>query len=348
MKKLIYSLLLAVISMTVFISCSKSEKVDVENTKIKVITTIFPPYDFVRQIASDEVEVSMLLKPGAESHSFEPSPADIIAIQNCDMFVYVGGENDVWVDNILDSMELNNKKIVKLMDCVTVVEEELVEGMESDHDHEHEHEEEGSNEHAEEEHTDEEHEDTLSDEGHDHEHEEVEYDEHVWTSPKNAILITKQLEQALSELDESKKEIYEENAAAYIEKLNALDEEFTELVSNAKRTSIVVGDRFPFRYFADAYGLSYSAAFSGCSSETEASAATIAYLIDQVKREEIPVVFYIEFSNGNIANIICEETGAKTLLLHSCHNITRDDFNKGVGYLDLMEQNVINLKEALY
>jgi zinc transport system substrate-binding protein len=304
--------------------------------KIIVTTTTFPSYDFVRQIAGDKVNLSMLLSPGAESHSFEPAPRDIIRIQNSDIFIHIGGEGDAWVDRILKSMNTKNKKILALMDTVDVVDEEIVEGMEEDPEQK------------------------------EHGHfiarffafltgrskqtgtQEVEYDEHVWTSPRNAVLIVQRITNLLCETDSANAGFYRQNADAYVKALEELDAAFNEIVAGAKRKTIVFGDRFPFRYFANAYGLEYFAAFPGCSTETEASAATVAFLIGKIRKEQIPVVFFIELSNERMANTISAETGAKKLLLHACHNISRRDFEAGLGYLDFMRGNAENLRQALY
>ncbi|MDR1105914.1 MAG: metal ABC transporter substrate-binding protein [Treponema sp.] len=283
--------------------------------KLNVVTTIFPPYDFVREIAGNNVNLTMLLPPGAESHSFEPTPRDIITVQNCDVFIYVGGESDAWVEEILESMDKSRMEIVTLMDCVDVVEELIVEGMEEEEEEE---------------------------------REGPEYDEHVWTSPKNAGLIVQKIAGVLQRRDPSSAALYEKNTASYLAKLAALDNSFGNMINGAARKTFVFGDRFPFRYFADAYGLSYFAAFPGCSTETECSAATIAFLINKVKAEKIPVVFHIELSNEKIADTICEETGAKKLLFHAVHNISKNDFDRGENYYDLMTRNIQNLKEALY
>ena len=290
---------------------------DSTGDKLSVVATIFPQYDFVREIAGDNLELTLLLPPGSESHSFDPTPQDIITIQNCDVFIYVGGESDEWVNQILDSMDTSNMKIISLLHLVDAVEEEIVEGMEAD---------EGSDEGV---------------------GNEIEYDEHVWTSPKNAITIVQYISETLCELDNSNASVYTANTASYLEKLKELDTAFQTVVDNAKRTTLVFADRFPFRYFADAYGLDYYAAFPGCSTETEASAATVAFLIDKVNEENIPAVFYIEFSNEKMADTICENTNAVKLLLHSCHNISKDELESGVSYLDLMAQNAESLKEAL-
>ncbi len=299
---------------TMLVACSGKDKSD--SDKISVVSTIFAPYDFTRQIVGDNAEITMLLPPGSESHSYEPSPKDIITIQECDIFIYVGGESDQWVRKVLDSMDTSDIKIITLMDCVDVVEEELVEGMEGDEEE-------------------------------DHEHDEEEYDEHVWTSPKNAKLILNKISEAICSVDSQNAESYKKNTESYLTKLDDLDKAFKEVVDSAVRKTLIFGDRFPFRYLADAYGLDYYAAFPGCSSETEASAATVAFLINKTKADKIPVVFHIEFSNEKIADVISEATGAKVLLLHSCHNITKKDFENGITYIELMNQNVQNLKEAL-
>lgn len=320
MKKILSLLIITIISIGLFSSCAmpKSKIAESEN-KLNIVTTIFPQYDFARQVAGKHAEVSMLLKPGAESHSFEPTPQDIKKIQNADIFIYTGGENDTWVEDILSSMGDKKPETIKLLDCVPTVAEEIVDGME------HEHDEKGEDK---------------------HDHEE-EIDEHVWTSPKNAILIVEKIEKVLSDKDKENSKEYLDNSVAYINKLKTLDNKFKEIAKSGKRKTILFGDRFPFRYFADDYGLKYFAAFSGCSTESEASAATVAFLTNKVKKEQIPVVFTIEFSNGKIADSICDATGAKKLTLHSCHNVSADEFASGVSYLSIMEQNLEPLKEAL-
>jgi zinc transport system substrate-binding protein len=207
-------------------------------------------------------------------------------------------------------------EIITFMDCVDVVEEVVVEGMQEEEEEE--------------------------------EAEGPEYDEHVWTSPRNARLIVRKLADVLKRRDAPHAAAYEQNTAAYLAKLTDLDASFQNVVNGAKRKTFIFGDRFPFRYFADAYGLSYFAAFPGCSTETECSAATIAFLIDKVRAERIPVVFHIELSNEKITDTICGETGAKKLLFHAVHNISKRDFDRGANYYSLMSQNVQNLKEALY
>lgn len=304
-----------------------SEEVQ-DDGRISVVTTIFPQYDFVRQIAGENVELKMLLKPGEETHSYEPTPQDIIAIQNSDIFIYVGGENDAWVEDILESMPEADMRTLKLMDCVDTVEEEHVEGMQEQPGHSHEEEES--------------HEDETEEE-----HSVHEIDEHVWTSPVNASAIVDKIKELLVQADPENRQIYEENAEAYEAELAKLDAEFRDVVDNAGRRLVVFGDRFPFRYFADEYGLDYYAAFPGCASDTEPSAATMAFLINKVKEEEIPAVLKMELSNENIANAIAEATGTEVRTFYSCHNLTAEEFEDGETYLSMMQKNVETLKEVL-
>ncbi|MDR1978237.1 MAG: metal ABC transporter substrate-binding protein [Synergistaceae bacterium] len=316
MKKIIVLALSGLLVFMVSLVCGKPAGAADSGGKISVVTTIFPPYDFARQVVGDKADITMLLRPSSESHSFEPTPQDIIKIQNCDVFIYGGGESDEWVKGVLEAIGAPKMKIVTLMDCVEVVEEEIVEGMQEEEE----------------------------EEGGEH---EAEYDEHVWTSPRNAKLIVQKISDTFCEVDAANADVYKSNAAACLEKLDKLDAAFKDAAAGAVRKTLVFGDRFPFRYFADAYGLSYFAAFPGCSTETEASAATVAFLINKVRDEKIPVVFHIELSNENIADTICEATGAKKLLFHACHNISRDDFQRGATYLELMTANVEALKQAL-
>ena len=319
------------------------EQNKVENEKISVVATIFPQYDFVRQIAGENVELKMLLKPGEETHSYEPTPQDIIAIQNSDLFIYVGGENDAWVEDILESMPDNGRTTLKLVDCVDTVEEEHVEGMKEErgHDHDdHDNHDEDDAEHEEDEADHEEH-------GQEDTHSVHEIDEHVWTSPVNAVKIVEQIKEELCELDPENVSVYEENAEAYVEQLKELDQEFQDVVDHSKRKLMIFGDRFPFRYFAEAYGLDYYAAFSGCASDTEPSAATMAFLINKVQDENIKTVLKMELSNENIAKAIAEATNADVKEFYSCHNLTAEQFADGETYLSLMEKNVETLREVL-
>lgn len=320
-----YRKLQAIISVVcmvslLFVGCSKSDKTDSKETesdnasKIKVVTTLFPQYDFTNQIGKDAVEVKMLLKPGVESHTYEPAPSDIIEINNADIFLYTGDEMEPWVAKILDSLD-SDVMIVDLSKNVTLDEVE-------DHDHEHEDEEEEE----------------------DHVHS---YDPHIWTNPLNAKVMVEDIKTALCEVDGANKETFENNADEYLKSLDKLDQDIREVVKQAKRKEVVFGGRFAFHYFFKEYGLDYIAAYDSCSSETEPSAKTIATIIDKVKEDQIPVIFYEEFANSKVADSIASATGAKTLLLHSCHNVSTDDYKDGVTYLSLMNQNLENLKEAL-
>ncbi len=288
--------------------------------KLHIMATDFSPYDFARKVAGDSAEVTMLLAPGQEAHSFEPTPKDIIAIENCDVFVYTGGESEAWVSDILETLDAKIK-VVRLMDCVELYEEEAVEGMES-------HEEKDAD-------------DALMDDP------EVEYDEHIWTAPANAIKITKHIGEALEQADSVHAKTYKANVSNYVSDLEELDGAFWNVVNHGKRKTLIFGDRFPLRYFVEEYGLSYYAAFPGCASDTEPNAKTVAFLIDKVKSKEIPVVFHVELSNQDMVNTICSETGAKNRQFNAVHNVTKKQFKNGTGYLEMMWDNVEVLKEAL-
>ena len=359
---------------------------------LQVVATIFPQFDFVRQIAGDRVELTMLLSPGAESHGFEPTPRDIITLNNADLLIYVGGHGDTWVAPILASLDRHDIHTVALLDLVDVVMQEIVEGMEDHHHHDHDHHghshdhhhhhddhDHDDHDHHHHDHDDHDHHHDHDDHHHDHDHHDHDhhhhdddhdydddhhhnhghhhhhhdhdhdhhYDEHVWTCPRNAIATVRALTDVLSELDPANAYFFRENAAAYIAQLEELDSAFIDVVATGVRRTVVFGDRFPFRYLTDTYGLTYFAAFTGCSAETQASPATIAFLIGKVQDENIPVVFYIEFSNRFIANTIAEATGARLLEIHSAHNVSHADFTAGITYLDLMWRNVETLREAL-
>lgn len=344
-----------------------------ENGKLKVAVTLFPYYDFVRQIAGNQVDLQMVIPAGMDSHSFEPTPADIRTIQHADILISNGGTMEHWLDETLAALDTTNMTIVTMMDYVDAVEEEIVEGMEdADHDHEHTHvyvaadhdhsgetpEEHAAHAHEDDDHdhsgeTPEEHaahsyeEDTRSYVDHDGHEEEIEYDEHIWTSLVNAMKLVDVIGDTLAEADPAHADTYHQGAENYKKELEEIDSGFREVSANRKRNMIVMGDKFPFRYLADEYQLDYRAAFSGCSSDTEPSAKTIAYLIDKVKEEQIPTVYYLELSSHRVSEIIGEETGAEPLLLHSCHNVTRAQFDAGVTYVQLMRQNIENLRKGI-
>ena len=364
-----------IIPITVLTGCGTEQPSEQDDGRIRIVTTIFPPYDFARAIAGDETkaDITMLLSPGEEVHSYEPTPMDIKKIQNSNLFIYVGGENDVWVERILENMGDKRPQTLRLVDLTDTVAEEIVEGMmeeRGEHEHEHEaghvegaeHDFEADHDHGEAGIEDPDHD---LEEGHDHgetddyahsshthsgdssEEEHEEADEHVWTSPVKAAEITEAIAAKMTEIDPDNAESYTANASAYVEEILKVDVAFREIVDNAERRTIVFGDRFPLRYFAEEYGLEYFAAFPGCSSESEPSASTLAFLIDKVREERIPVVFSIEFSNGNIARAICESSGAVRRTFNSCHNVTREQMENGETYVSLMTENLGTVREAL-
>ena len=374
-----------IIPIAVLTGCGTEQPSEQDDGRIRIVTTIFPPYDFARAIAGDDTkaDITMLLSPGEEIHSYEPTPMDIKKIQNSDLFIYTGGENDVWVDRILENMGDKRPQTLRLVDLTDTVAEEVVEGMmeeRGEHEHEPEHAEDAGRDHEEagvegvghDHEADHDHGETgIEDpdhdleEGHDHgeaddhahsshthsgdssdeEHEEA--DEHVWTSPVKAAEITEAIAAKMAEIDPDNAESYTANASAYVEEILKVDVAFREIVDNAERRTIVFGDRFPLRYFAEEYGLEYFAAFPGCSSEAEPSASTLAFLIDKVREERIPVVFSIEFSNGNIARAICESSGAVRRTFNTCHNVTREQMESGATYVSLMTENLGAVREAL-
>ena len=279
-------------------ACKRSSKSIARNKdgKINVTVTIFPPYDFVRRIAEDRVNLTMLLPPGSDSHFFEPSSADINAIANSDMVIYSGGELDAWIQPILHS---RNKSIIKKLSMKDMAGT----GMEYDH---------------------------------------------VWTYPYNAVLIVQAIAGQLCEADPDNAEFFQDNADTYCAQIVMTDYAFYMLTEYAPRRIIVFADCFPFRCLSDAYGLGYYAAVPDCSAESEADAATVDFLIDTIRAEHIPVIFHTEMNNGQLADTISEATGAKKFLLHSCRSISKKDFDSGLGYLEIQQRNIENLREALH
>ena len=311
--------LLAVITAaaTVFSLCACSSESGYSNSgKLKIISTVFPPYDLARQIAGGNAEISILLPPGSEIHNYEPSAKDMIAIRNCDIFLYIGGENEQWAEKLINSNDTENVTAVKLIDYVPTLSED-----EDEHDHDHDHD-------------------------HEHEHEH-ETDEHIWTSPKNAQLMLSAVYDAICKVDPSGKQTYTKNKDAYAKQLSDLDNAYRSAVDNAKNKTIVLADKFPFRYLAHEYGLEFSAAFAACSDESEPGVSTMIKLTKTIKENNIPAVYYLEFSSTKIADTLCDETGATKLMLHSCHNVSKQDIENNVSYVDLMKQNLENLKLTL-
>ena len=315
-----------------------------EQKKYSVVSTSFPGYDFARAVTKNtNISTKMLVKPGAETHTYEPTPQDIIDIKNADMFIYVGGDSDTWVEKILKDVDTKKTHVVKLVDLVSTVEEEIVEGMEDEDEHDHDHDHDHSHSHK---HDDHDHDHESHEHKHDHDEEEEgpEIDEHVWTSPKKAMEIVKKIAEVASEIDVDEKTKINDNAEKYVAEIAQVDKDLHQAI-DGKISEIVVADRFPFRYFADEFSLKYAAAFSGCSEQTEASAKTISFLINKVKQEKIKKIYKIELSNGKIAETVSKDTGAEVLELHSAHNVTADDFSKGVTYVDLMKRNLLALSK---
>ncbi len=284
---------------------------------LSIVTTLFPACDFAAQVAGEHATVTLIVPPGAELHSFEPTAQDLLRIRSCDLFICNGGESEAWVEELLEGGDAPINTLV-MLECVDALEEEIQEGMQEIHEDEHEDEEEGP-----------------------------EYDEHVWTSPVNAQQLCRVIAQRLAELDPAYAADYEENCERYCDELQELDDAFRTVTQEAAHRTVVFADRFPVRYFVEEYGLEYFAAFPGCAEDTEPAAGTVAFLIDRVREDKLPAVFYIEFSNEKMADVICEDTGCDKLLFHSCHNVTADQFREGVSYLELMRGNVEALREAL-
>lgn len=318
MKRLFTVLL--ILSLILPLSGCKGGCYESGSGELSIVTTVFPAFDFAREIAGEQAIICLLIPPGSESHSFEPTAQDILRIQNCDLLICNGGESEVWLEDMLEGLDGDIPRVV-MLDCVQALEEEVKEGMQAQA---HEHEEEDAEDH-----------------GH-----EPEYDEHVWTSPRNAALISRAISERLCSIDPENAEYYTSRCDSYCDSLLALDEDFRSLFQELENPTMIFADRFPVRYFVEEYGLDYYAAFPGCAEQAEPSARTVAFLIDKVREENTPAVFYIEFSNQKMADIICEDTGCKKLLFHSCHNVTRQQLDEGVSYLGLMRKNLETLKEA--
>lgn len=305
MRKYLIITLLLLLSLLLLCSCG-GEKVE-EDSGLKIVTTVFPQYDFAKNITvGTDTGVSMLLKSGSEPHSYEPSPADMLAIAECDLFIWVGGESEAWARKLIASSGISEDKVLALMDIVPLIE---------------------------------------SSDG--HSHGEEHYDEHVWTSPKNAIIITEAITKKLCEKDPANAEKYSLNSAQYIKELEALDASFSALGEKASGKTLIIGDRFPFIYLATEYGFNYASPFKGCSSHAEASAADIAAVIDTAKAEESKVIFSVDYSNEKLAKTIADEVDATVKRLHSCHTVAASETDAGIGYTELMEENIKNIEEAI-
>ncbi|MBR4030709.1 MAG: zinc ABC transporter substrate-binding protein [Clostridia bacterium] len=305
MKKLFSLLILVSLLLS---SCTAPES---STDSLSVVSVSFPGYSLAKEILGETADVTMLLPLGTEAHGFEPTPKDILKIQNADVFIYGGGDSEHWVDDILSSLDesVTTLAISKVEGISCIMEEHAHPSMFDSH---------------------------------------IETDEHVWLSIPNSVIIIRKLTEIFKEKSPENSLIFEENSDTFIKILEELDLEFRTMTENAPRKEIVVGDRFPFRYLAHEYNINYHSAFPSCSGEAEPSASKISELTDLVKKNNIPVVFYTEFSNQKVANIICENNNAKPMLLHSCHNVSKADFEAGITYYHLMRTNYLALKEALY
>ena len=327
MKKITVLLLALFMLVGALAGCGKQNDTN-QTDKLSIVTTIFPEYDWVREILgekADNAEITMLLDNGVDLHSYQPTADDIVKISDCDLFIYVGGESDEWVEDALRNAANRNMKVINLLEVLgdSVKTEEIVEGMQEE---EHEHE-----------------------DAEEHEHEE-EADEHVWLSLKNAKMLVRVISKALQELDPDNKDIYAANADAYVKKLSALDAEYQAAVDAASNKTILFGDRFPFRYLVDDYGLRYYAAFVGCSAETEAGFETISFLAKRVDEWKLPCVLTIEGAQHKIAETVVRNTTAKNqrvLTMDSMQSTTSKDVKNGTTYLSVMEKNLSVLKEVL-
>lgn len=332
MKKITALLLALFVLVGALAGCGKQNDTN-KTDKLSIVTTIFPEYDWVREILGDKAdnaEIAMLLDNGVDLHSYQPTADDIVKISDCDLFIYVGGESDGWVEDALRNAANRNMKVINLLEVLgdSVKTEEIVEGMQEEHEHEDAH---------------------AHDDAEEHEHEE-EADEHVWLSLKNAQMMVRVISKALQELDPDNKDIYAANADAYVKKLSALDAEYQAAVDAASNKTILFGDRFPFRYLVDDYGLRYYAAFVGCSAETEAGFETISFLAKRVDEWKLPCVLTIEGAQHKIAETIVQNTttkNQKVLTMDSMQSTTTQDVKNGTTYLSVMEKNLSVLKEAL-
>lgn len=298
------NVILLVLFMLTLSGCSEN---NADSEKKSVVATLFPQYDFVREIAGDKVNIKLLIAPGIETHSYEPSPKDIIDINKADLFVYTGEYMEPWAANIIKGIKNDKGLILNVSDGIRLEEEE----------------------HS---------------ESHNHSHG---YDPHIWTSPVNAVAMCENILNALITVDPDNKSFYEQNAKEYIENLRKLDSDIRECVASSKRKEIVFGGRFAMQYFAEEYGITCISAYDNCSHETEPSVKDVAMITDKIRKDEIPVIYYEELVDPKVARSIANETGVEMLRMHSCHNLSKDDFENGEGYISLMNKNLENLRKGL-
>ena len=292
MKKIIILLLCALFL------CGCGNNVTNNNERISVVTTIFPIYDFVRAVGGDKVDVKMLIKPGTEVHSYDPVPSEIKSIYNADLFLYIGGESDAWVNKILADKSVNSYALIQGVEPI----------LEQNHN---------------------------------------EYDEHIWTSPENAKKMLDKILEELVKIEPENREYYKQNHTSYVEKINQIEQKTRQMVQESQNPFILVADKFPFKYFVEYYGIDYLAAADGCAVGADISLKTMKTLLDTVSEKKSKCVYYVEMSNKEIANSVAEQTGVKLLELHSAHNVTLEDFEKGTTYVDIMQRNYNSLKEGI-
>ena len=302
----IISLLLCAVMCVSFAACGNNNGSEEKSEKISVVCTLFPQYDFVREIAGDKVDLTLLLTPGTDSHSYDPSPVDMVKINECDLFIYTGELMESWAANIIKSLG-ENVNVLSLPQPDEAAEH-------ADH----------------------------AEENHDHS-----ADPHVWTSLVNAMTIVQEICAKLCEIDPENADFYKSNEESYLEELGAIDTEIRGIVASATNKTVVMCDRFAMLYFCEEYGLDYIAAFDSCTSNTEPSPAVIVKITNEVTQKNIPAVFCAELSNRKVAEAVAQRTGVQVLELHSCHNLSADDFNAGENYISLMKRNAENLKIAL-
>lgn len=308
--------LLLIVCLFLLFSCSNTEERN--DDRLEIMAASFPSYDAARAVAGDLASITMLVPPGGGEHSYEPSIEDVIRISGSDLFIYNGGESDTWITYILSDLDGATSTFSLLENAAFTLyeDEENIAWKEENHD------------------------------DHDHSHGRV-LDEHVWTSPENEIAIIQALCEEIASLDEDNREVYESNAASYIEDIREVQGTIRKIVEDGMRREIIVADRFPLLYFVTEFSLDYYAAYPGCSSESEPSAKTVAFLIDKVRDDGIPVVLHMELANTLLSEVVAEETGAAVMEFSSCHNVAKRVFDSGVTYVDLMRQNAAVLKEAL-
>lgn len=328
--KRFFSLLLALALALSLCACVGGRQ-KADDGKIQIVATLFPYYDFARAIAGGRADVTLLLSPGREAHSFEPTPLDAVTISEANVFLYNGGEGEYWVEEMLDAAGEHIAVKARMMDYVDALGEEFSEGMQGADEHGHDHD----------------HSDHDHDGGEEHDSDEIEYDEHIWTSPKNAAILCRAVCEAICKADPANEDFYRANCDDYCAQIEALDARFADLCESAPRKLLIFADRFPMLYFCREYGLDYRAAFHGCSGDTEPSLATIKFLIDKVEGENIPVVYTIDFGTKKVAAVVSECTGAAIETIYSMQTVSRADFDAGETYLTLMERNFEALRKGL-